>query len=132
VTNLKKLTAISTEADNARWSPDSRSIVFTSTVYPTVRRLLRAITRAISAMRSRRGASASKVKAQIFTHLLYRHWDHFTGEKRSHLFITSVDGGGIRDLTPTMRMMCRRFRWEAMEIRVRSRFEGIGVYGKPG
>ncbi len=25
--------------------------------------------------------AASKVKAQIFTHLLYRHWDHYTGDK---------------------------------------------------
>ena len=33
----------------------------------------------------------SKVKAQIFTHLLYRHWDHYTGDKRSHLFLVSVD-----------------------------------------
>jgi dipeptidyl aminopeptidase/acylaminoacyl peptidase len=32
--NPKKLTAISTEADNALWSPDGHSIVFTSSVYP--------------------------------------------------------------------------------------------------
>ena len=32
--NPKKLTAISTEADNAIWSPDSHSVVFTSAVYP--------------------------------------------------------------------------------------------------
>ena len=32
--NAKKLTAIATEADNAQWSPDGRSIVFTSAVYP--------------------------------------------------------------------------------------------------
>ena len=32
----------------------------------------------------------SKVKAQIFTHLLYRHWDHFTGDKRQ----PSVSGFG--------------------------------------
>ena len=32
--NAKKLTAIATEADNAKWSPDWRSIVFTSAVYP--------------------------------------------------------------------------------------------------
>jgi dipeptidyl aminopeptidase/acylaminoacyl peptidase len=44
--------------------------------------------------------AASKVKAQVFTHLLYRHWDHFTGDKRSHLFLASADGSGIRDLTP--------------------------------
>ena len=44
--------------------------------------------------------AASKVKAQIFTHLLYRHWDHFTGDKRSHLFLVSVETGAVRDLTP--------------------------------
>src|SRR5512146_3314634 len=32
--NAKKLTAIATEADNAKWSPDGKSIVFTSDVYP--------------------------------------------------------------------------------------------------
>ena len=32
--NAKKLTAIATEADNAKWSPDWKSIVFTSAVYP--------------------------------------------------------------------------------------------------
>ena len=44
--------------------------------------------------------AASKVKAQIWTHLLYRHWDHFTGDKKSHLFQVLVDGGGMRDLNP--------------------------------
>jgi dipeptidyl aminopeptidase/acylaminoacyl peptidase len=44
--------------------------------------------------------AASPVKAQIFTHLLYRHWDHFTGYKRSHLFLVSVDTGAMRDLNP--------------------------------
>ena len=32
--NAKKLTNIATEADNAKWSPDGRLIVFTSAVYP--------------------------------------------------------------------------------------------------
>ena len=44
--------------------------------------------------------AASKVKAQIFTHLLYRHWDRFTGDKRSHLFLVSVETGAMRDLNP--------------------------------
>ena len=44
--------------------------------------------------------ASSKVKAQVFTHLLYRHWDHFTGDKRSHLFLASVESGAVRDLTP--------------------------------
>ncbi len=49
---------------------------------------------------NRAAAASSKVKAQIFTHLLYRHWDHYTGDKRSHLFIVSSAGGPVRDLTP--------------------------------
>jgi dipeptidyl aminopeptidase/acylaminoacyl peptidase len=98
----RKLTAISTEADNALWSPDGKSVVFTSSVYPDCP----AITAADAATGDKCNAdrdaaqAASKVKAQIFTHLLYRHWNHFTGAKRSHLFYLSVENGGIRDLTP--------------------------------
>ena len=43
----------------------------------------------------------SKVKAKIFTKLLYRHWTSYTEHKRSHLFAVSADGNGTaRDLTP--------------------------------
>jgi tRNA (guanine-N1)-methyltransferase len=31
---------------------------------------------------------------------LYRHWDHFTGEKRSHLFLLTIASGALSDLTP--------------------------------
>jgi dipeptidyl aminopeptidase/acylaminoacyl peptidase len=100
--NPKKLTAISTEADNALWTPDGRSVVFTSTVYPDCPAIGPAdggVGDKCNADRDA-AAAASKVKAQVFTHLLYRHWDHYTGEKRSHLFLAAVEGGGIRDLTP--------------------------------
>jgi dipeptidyl aminopeptidase/acylaminoacyl peptidase len=100
--NPKKLTAISTEAGDALWSPDRHSVLFTSTVYPDCP--------AITAVDAATGdkcnadrdsaAAASKVKAQIFTHLLYRHWNHFTGDKRSHLFLLTVASGALRDLTP--------------------------------
>jgi hypothetical protein len=40
------------------------------------------------------------VKAQIFTHLLYRHWNHYTGDKRSHLFLFRLRWRRMRDLTP--------------------------------
>ena len=42
----------------------------------------------------------SPVKGQIFEGLLYRHWDHFTGQKRTHILVVNVDGSGTRDLTP--------------------------------
>jgi dipeptidyl aminopeptidase/acylaminoacyl peptidase len=99
--NPRKLTAISTEADNAQWSPDGRSVVFTSAVYPDCPAIT-ATDAAGDKCNSDRdaAAAASKVKAQIFTHLLYRHWNRFTGDKRSHIFLVSVESGGIRDLTP--------------------------------
>ncbi len=100
--NAKKLTSISTEADNARWSPDGHFIVFTSAVYPDCP----AITEADASTGDKCNAEKdkaladSKVKAQIFTRLLYRHWNHFIGDKRSHLFVVNVANGTIRDLTP--------------------------------
>lgn len=100
--NPKKLTTISTGADNAQWSPDSQSIVFTSFVYPDCPAISPADGGAGDRCNAERdkAAAASPVKAQIFTHLLYRHWNHYTGPKRSHLFLLSVESGGIRDLTP--------------------------------
>jgi len=52
-------------------------------------------------------AEKSPVKAQVWDALLYRHWDHYTGAKRSHILVMDADGGGssksndgVRDLTP--------------------------------
>ena len=100
--NAKKLTAIATEADNAKWSPDSKSIVFTSAVYPDCPAISMADFDSGNKCNADRDAAlaASKVKAQIWTQLMYRHWDHFTGNKRTHLFLVSVDGSGMRDLNP--------------------------------
>jgi len=100
--NPKKLTSIATAANAAKWSPDSKSIVFTSAVYPDCPAIT--VTDFDTGNRCNadrdKALADSKVKAQIFTHLLYRHWDHFTGDKRSHVFSVLVEGGGIRDLSP--------------------------------
>ncbi len=100
--NPRKLTALSTEADNAKWSPDSKSIVFTSSVYPDCPAITVADSKTGDQCNADKDARAdsTKVKAQIFTTLMYRHWNHYIGEKRSHLFLVSVDGSGMRDLTP--------------------------------
>src|SRR6202789_1820210 len=99
--NEHKLTSISTEADNARWSPDGKFIVFTSSVYPDCPAVTTSDNSGDKCNSDRDKAAAdSKVKAQIFTALLYRHWDHFTGPRRSHLFQVSIDSGSARDLTP--------------------------------
>ena len=100
--NATRLTSISTEADNALWAPDGKSIVFTSSVYPDCPAITAANFDAGDKCNADRdlAAATSKVKAQIFDHLLYRHWNHFTGPKRSHLFEVKVEGGAVRDLTP--------------------------------
>jgi dipeptidyl aminopeptidase/acylaminoacyl peptidase len=101
--NAKRLTSISTEADNAKWSPDGKFVVFTSAVYPDCAPITFADAKTgdqCNADRDKARAD-SKVKAQVFTHLLYRHWNHFTGDKRSHLFLVEVESGKVRDLTPT-------------------------------
>jgi len=89
----KKLTQLSTGADLFHWSPDGKSIAFTSSVYPDCQ------DDACNAKRDEE-KEKSKVKARLYDHLLYRHWDHWSEGKRSHLFIVPVDASAApRDLT---------------------------------
>jgi dipeptidyl aminopeptidase/acylaminoacyl peptidase len=100
--NAKKLTNINTGAADALWSPDGKAIVFTSAVFPDCPAIMPNDGGVGDECNSDRDAALadSKVKAQIFTHLLYRHWDRYTGDKRSHLFLLTIATGAVRDLTP--------------------------------
>ena len=91
----KKLTTLSTGADLFQWSPDGKTIAFTSAVYLACKD---------DACNAQRDAEKEKsmVKAHIADHLLYRHWDHWSEGKRSHLFAMPTDASAAaRDLTPT-------------------------------
>jgi dipeptidyl aminopeptidase/acylaminoacyl peptidase len=93
LSNAHRLTAISTEADGAIWSPDGKNILFVSVVYPDCP------DDACNKQRDEERAK-SKVQASIFTRLFYRHWNAYTQFKRSHLFVIPAEGGTPKDITP--------------------------------
>jgi dipeptidyl aminopeptidase/acylaminoacyl peptidase len=109
VTGFFAITYIPTEASGEIWSPDGEHILFTSDVYPEC---VGTISEAATCNANKvEAAEKSKVKALIFDHLLYRHWNAYKEGKRTHLFLTDVpptSAGYIlvaaltvpRDLTP--------------------------------
>jgi dipeptidyl aminopeptidase/acylaminoacyl peptidase len=99
--NVTRTQAQFPEADNPVWAPDSKSIVFTAEVYPDCPAIVPDSDAGEKCNADRDAAQAANpVKARLFTHLLYKHWNHFTGDKRSHLFLLDLGTGQARDLTP--------------------------------
>ena len=95
--NARQLTNLSTEADGHIFSPDGKNLVFTSAVYPECAADDACNQKILDAEK------ASKVKARIYTELLYRHWTGWQGKRRSHLMVIPAGGGTVRDLTPGIR-----------------------------
>src|SRR5580692_441652 len=93
VTATHKKTWIATGASGELWSPDGSHILFTSDVYPECDGAPE-VEAACNAKKVKE-AEHSKVKAQIFDHLLYRHWNAYKDGKRSHIFVVDVNGGTI-------------------------------------
>ncbi len=111
VTDKHELTSIATEADGELWSPDGKNILFKSDVYPDCD----GAPGGEESCNAKKldEAKHSKVRAQIFTHLLFRHWNAYTQGKRTHLFAIPLpfelpasgsvgdhDASIPRDLTP--------------------------------
>lgn len=87
----KKLTNIYTGASGFKWSTDGKKILFISSVYPDC-------TTQTCNEENDKATGESKVKAKIFTQLMYRHWNDWRGDKRSHLFILDLETGKFTDL----------------------------------
>ena len=94
-----ELTHIVTEADAPIWSPDGKSLLFTSDVYPECSKGV--LYDGTCNQKAETEAGRAPTKALVFDSLLYRHWDHFQGAKRSHILMLHVGRAGyIFDLTP--------------------------------
>jgi dipeptidyl aminopeptidase/acylaminoacyl peptidase len=90
VTFPRKVTSLATETDGELWPPDGKHILFTSNVYPACDDAPEA--EANCNEQKLKEAEQSKVKAMIFDHLLYRHWNAYKEGKRSHLFVIPAEG----------------------------------------
>jgi dipeptidyl aminopeptidase/acylaminoacyl peptidase len=105
---VHKFTSIATEASGELWSPDGKNILFTSDVYPECDGA--PSDEGQCNANQLKAAQDSKVKAQIFDHLLYRHWNAYKEGKRTHIFVISAEHFSAfsgpssyflsRDLTP--------------------------------
>ena len=104
----RTLKAVSGDADGAIWSPDSRHFLFTTQVYPECSEKFAWAEEDACDRAKDEAADANPVKAQLWTSLLYRHWNAFTGLKRTHIVeadfsldqATPSTEANPRDLTP--------------------------------
>ncbi|HEY3939010.1 MAG TPA: S9 family peptidase [Bryobacteraceae bacterium] len=103
-TDAKPITNIPTGADGLSISPDGNLIAFTSDVYPACSPASAAPGVGYDAACNRSNLekeAAGKMKARIFTSLLYRHWTEYQGQRRHHILIQTLNGTStVRDLTP--------------------------------
>ncbi|MGB9906349.1 MAG: prolyl oligopeptidase family serine peptidase [Candidatus Saccharicenans sp.] len=89
----KKLTDFPGGVGSFCWSKSGRFLLVTSSVFPECPDL--------EANRRRfEQQENSRVKARIYDHLLFRHWNAWFDGTRSHLFLFPLDGGQPLDLTP--------------------------------
>ncbi len=91
--NKKQITKISTGAAAPVWSADGKWIAFASEVYPDCKD-------EECNKNKDEAAAKSKVKARMTDRLLFRHWNEWRDQKRTHVFVVASTGGQARDLTP--------------------------------
>jgi dipeptidyl aminopeptidase/acylaminoacyl peptidase len=88
-----QITSISTGASGIRWSSDGNRMLFVSSVYPECND---------DECNKKKDEEIEKsgVKAKLYTELMYRHWNDWRGDKRSHLFEIDLESKKHVDLTP--------------------------------
>ena len=99
----RAVTNLPTGADGVTVSPDGGLIIFTSDVYPGC-----SPSNAVAGIDYDAACNKvnldketeSKMRARVYTNLLYRHWTQYQGSRRRHLLIQTLSAGKVRDLTP--------------------------------
>ncbi len=94
--NSTKLTNLYTGASGVRWANDGKKFLFTSNVYPEC------VSQECNESKDK-AKEENPVKAKIFTELMYKHWNDWRGDKRSHLFLMDIEKGEYYDLNLTSR-----------------------------
>ena len=74
-------------------SPDSKKVAFVSDAYPQCKD-------EDCNRRMREAQEKDPAKVRVLTGLPYRHWDEWRINVRHHVFVTDIDGGDTRDVTP--------------------------------
>jgi dipeptidyl aminopeptidase/acylaminoacyl peptidase len=88
----EKLTDIYSKLSGSVWSPDGKNLLFTSAVYPEC------MDQDCNKSKDEE-KDKSKVKAKIITQLMFRYWNDWRDEKRSHLFLFNKDQRSFLDLS---------------------------------
>ena len=89
VSSVREVTFLKMETSGELWSPDGKTIVFVTDVYPECDGGPPAKEYNCNLGKIDQ-VEKSKVKAEIFDRLLYRHWNEYKKGKRSHIFAISA------------------------------------------
>lgn len=99
----REITNLPTGADGVTVSPDGNLIIFTSDVYPGCEpaNAVAGVDYDAACNKANLDKDAeTKMHARVYTSLLYRHWTHYEGTRRTHLLIQTLNADKVRDLTP--------------------------------
>ncbi len=102
-THARQVTRVSTEASSPMLTADGNKLLFLSSVYPECG------TDDACNKKNLDDEGLSRVKARIYTALLYRHWNEWQTKRRQHVLVIDTSGTGLKDLTPGAREVADDF-----------------------
>jgi dipeptidyl aminopeptidase/acylaminoacyl peptidase len=88
-----QLTNLAAGAGGVEWSPKGTHLLFTSSVFPDC-------PDEESNAKKLKAWGENPVQAQVFSELLFRHWNSWRDGQRSHLFVIPASGGRAVDISP--------------------------------